>query len=99
MGEDAFCGAHIEQVVSIGKLASKMTVIIILLTANAVLLTAIFGTLLANNAAYAGLSSNVTSLQSDIRSLQYLTKDHAGIVATQQEVLRRLDLLEGIRIR
>ena len=99
MGEEAFCEAHIEQVVSIGKLASKMTVIIVLLTANAALLMAIFGTLLANNTAYAALESNMASLQTDVRSLQTLTKDHAGIVATQNEVLRRLNILEASKMR
>ena len=96
---EGFCEAHMDQVIGVEKLGSKMTAIIVLLGANAALLLCIFSTLLSNNAAYAALSTNVGAIRTDVNNLQTLTKDHSALVSTQAEILRRLNILESTRMR
>jgi hypothetical protein len=88
------CADHTELIAGLATLAIKATYITAALTVNAALLLCIFSALLMNAVTSGTITTQITALQGDVNDLQSLTKDHAALVSTQREVLRRLDSLE-----
>ena len=80
-----FCEDHLSLALNVGKLGSRMTLLIALMGGNCILLMAIFTALITTGSYFSRVDVKLETLKGDVLAIQVETRPLPAIIATQQE--------------